>query len=157
MKKLIFTAALAATSLFGAEELIPPAPAPEVPKIVPLNTAKTAAKQPRSTEDMRERIARQRAMFEKHMAAQRERNEAKMLSIVKKYGLDDEKSRALVKELLDTMAPNRFRGQGRPGENRPGGGVRPPFNPAVQPKPFNPAVQPTPVPPSPAMTAAPAK
>ena len=101
MKKLI-CAAVVAGSMFAmaeeaakAETLVVPAAA-ETGKVVP----KRAKMSPEQRQKMREMAEKRRAEF---MA----KKEAQVLEIVKKYVPEEEKAKALVKELQDAMMAGR--------------------------------------------------
>lgn len=117
MKKLVFSALMAGAMVaFGAEETAKPA----APAAAPVAVAAPAKRQ--ITPEQR---AAMRAKFEQRMAARKAEMEKKSLEIIKKYGLDDEKAKALLAELETAMRPTR-----RP---RPANMKRPAAKPAAAP------------------------
>lgn len=115
MKKLIFAALVAGTAFVFAEEAAKPA-APAAP---------AAVKAPARRQITPEQRAEMRAKFEQRMAARKAEMEKRSLEIIKKYGLDDEKAKALLAELETAMRPSR-----RP---RPNMTKRPAAKPAAAP------------------------
>ncbi len=101
MKKLITAAILAGSMVAMAEEaVVKPA------ETTPVAAGKQAVKvvKPTITPEMR---AERRAKREQLIAQRKAELEKKCLEIIKKYGLDDEKAKALMKELQDAMRPTR--------------------------------------------------
>ena len=103
MKKLI-CAAVAAGSMFvmaeeatKAEVKTPVAPAAA-------EAVKVAPKHPQFTEEQRAKMREQR---EKFMAERKARMEAQILEVVKKYVPEEEKAKALVKELQEALVAGR--------------------------------------------------
>ena len=117
MKKLVFSVLLAGAMVAFAEEMAKPA--------APVAAAPTAVKAPVKRQITPEQRAAMRAKFEQRMAARKAEMEKKALEIIKKYGLDDEKAKALFSELETAMRPSR-----RP---RPNMMKRPAAKPAVAP------------------------
>ena len=115
MKKLIFAALVAGSAFAFADEAAKPA-AP---------AAAAAVKAPARRQITPEQRAAMRAKFEQRMAARKAEMEKKGLEIIKKYGLDDEKAKALLAELEAAMRPAR-----RP---RPNMTKRPAAKPATAP------------------------
>ena len=115
MKKLMYVAAAAliagcATSPeipLQSPEVAPPAPevAMPAPKVAtPVKEVKPAAKSFKITDEQRAKMREQR---EKFMAERRAKMEAQILEVVKKYVPKEEKAKALVKELQDTLMAGR--------------------------------------------------
>ena len=107
MKKLIFAVLIAGSAVAFAEEAKPTAPAAAAP---------VAVKAPARRQITPEQRAAMRAKFEQRMAARKAEMEKKGLEIIKKYGLDDEKAKALLAELEAAMKPSR---RPRPNMKRP--------------------------------------
>ena len=105
MKKLI-CAAIAAGSMVAMAEECATAKCDEAAKPAPVaaEAAKPAAKPFKMTDEQR---AKMRAQREKFMAEHKAQIEAKLLEVAKKYVPDEEKAKALVKELQDTMMAGR--------------------------------------------------
>ena len=105
MKKLI-CAAIAAGSMVAMAEECATAKCDEAAKPAPVaaEAAKPAAKPFKMTDEQR---AKMRAQREKFMAEHKAQMEAKLLEVAKKYVPDEEKAKALVKELQDTMMAGR--------------------------------------------------
>ena len=102
MKKLICAAIAAGSMVAMAEEAVKAeATSPVVPAA---EVAKPAAKSFKMTDEQR---AKMRAQREKFMAEHKAQMEAKLLEVAKKYVPDEEKAKALVKELQDTMMAGR--------------------------------------------------
>ena len=101
MKKLICAAVVAGSMFAMAEE----AAKTEV-KVAPAaaEAAKVAPKRSQITPEQRQKMREQR---EKFMAERKAKMEAKVLEIVKKYVPEEEKAKALVKELQDVMMSGR--------------------------------------------------
>ena len=108
MKKLICAAVVAGSMFVMAED-----PAKTEVKAAPAaaETVKVAPKRPQITEEQRQKMREQR---EKFMAERKAKMEAQVLEIVKKYVPEEEKAKALVKELEDTMMSGRRNMMRRP-------------------------------------------
>ena len=108
MKKLICVA-IAAGSMVAMAEECATAKCAETAKSaeaapVAVEAAKPAAKPFKMTEEQRAKFREQR---EKFMAERKAQMEAKLLEVVKKYVPEEEKAKALVKELQDAMMAGR--------------------------------------------------
>ena len=101
MKKLI-CAAVVAGSMFAMAEEAAKAEAPAVPAAA--EAVKVAPKRPQFSAEQRQKMREQR---EKFMAERKAKMEAQMLEIVKKYVPEEEKAKALVKELQDALMAGR--------------------------------------------------
>ena len=101
MKKLI-CAAIVAGSMFAMAEEAQKAEAPAAPAAA--EAVKVAPKRPQITEEQRAKMREQR---EKFMAERKAKMEAQMLEVVKKYVPEEEKAKALIKELQDAMMSGR--------------------------------------------------
>ena len=101
MKKLI-CAAIAAGSMCVMAEETAKAEAPAVPAAA--EAVKAAPKRPQITEEQRQKMREQRAKF---MAERKAKVEAQILEVVKKYVPEEEKAKALVKELQEAMMAGR--------------------------------------------------
>ena len=101
MKKLICAAIVAGSMVAMADEAAKKdgAAAPAVAESV-----KVAPKRPQISEEQRAKMREQR---EKFMAERKAKMEAKLLEVVKKYVPEEEKAKALVKELQDAMMAGR--------------------------------------------------
>ena len=108
MKKLIVAAMIAGSMMVMAEEAGKPAEAPKA-------AATTATAVPRRQITPEQRAA-MKAKFEERMAARKAEMEKKALDVIKKYGLDDEKAKALLADLEAVMKPAR---RPRPNMKRP--------------------------------------
>ena len=108
MKKLI-CATVVAGSMFVMAEEAAKAEAPAAPAAA--ETVKVAPKRPQITEAQRQKMREQR---EKFMAERKAKMEAQVLEIVKKYVPEDEKAKALVKELQDALMSGRRNMMRRP-------------------------------------------
>ena len=108
MKKLI-CAAVVAGSMFAMAEEAAKAEAPAVPAAA--EAVKVAPKRPQITPEQRQKMREQR---EKFMAERKAKMEAQVLEIVKKYVSEEEKAKALVKELQDVMMAGRRNMMRRP-------------------------------------------
>ncbi|MBO7721337.1 MAG: hypothetical protein J6T01_02930 [Kiritimatiellae bacterium] len=108
MKKLICAVAMAGAMFAMADEAktasaaVPSAPAAEVK--ADKASAPSGANRRALTDEQRAKFREQR---EKFMAERRAAMDAKMLEVIKKYGLDDEKAKALLKDLRDAIRPPR--------------------------------------------------
>ena len=97
MKKLICAALVAGSMVVLAEDASKPAEAAAAPTV--------EAAKPKRPQLTPEQIAARKAKFEKRMAERKAAMETKALEIIKKYGLDDEKAKALFNELQDVVRP----------------------------------------------------
>ena len=113
MNKLICAAIVAASMCAMAEEAKKDAAPAAAPAAVAANPAVPA--RPQMTEEMR---AKMRERREKFMAERKAAMEAKLLEVVKKYVPDEDKAKALVKELQESMMGARRQMMNRP-MNRP--------------------------------------
>ena len=100
MKKLICAAVVAGSMFVMAEE----AAKAEVKAPVAAAAVKAAPKRPQITEEQRAKMREQR---EKFMAERKAKMEAQMLEVVKKYVPEEEKAKALIKELQDMLMAGR--------------------------------------------------
>jgi len=100
MKKLIF-AAFVAGSMFATAEEAAPATAVAAPAV------ETVRKVPARQQITPEQRAKMREQREKFMAERKAAMEAKMLEVIKKYVPEEEKAKALVKELQEAMTAGR--------------------------------------------------
>ena len=107
MKKLICAAIVAGSMFAMAEE----APKAEAAAPVAAEAVKKAPRRPQITPEQRQKMREQR---EKFMAERKAKMEAQVLEIVKKYVTEEEKAKALVKELQDTMMSGRRNMMRRP-------------------------------------------
>lgn len=102
MKKLICAAivvgSMSAMAAEAPKDAVPVAPAP---------TAAEAAKSTKPARPTPEQLEKMREQRVKALAERRAEMEAKMLAVIKKYGLDDEKGKALIKDLQDVMMQGR--------------------------------------------------
>ena len=114
MKKLI-CAAVVAGSMFVMAEEAEKAEAPAVPAAA--EAVKVAPKGPRISAEQRQKMREQR---EKFMAERKAKMEAQILEIVKKYVPEEEKAKALVKELQDTLMAGRRNMMRPPRPPKPG-------------------------------------
>ena len=108
MKKLI-CAAVVAGSMFAMAEEAAKAEAPAVPAAA--EAVKAAPRRPQITPEQRQKMREQR---EKFMAERKAKMEAQILEVVKKYVPEEEKAKALVKELQDTLMAGRRNMMRRP-------------------------------------------
>ena len=101
MKKLICAAVVAGSMFAMAEESAKKdgAAAPAAAEAV-----KVAPKRSQISEEQRAKMREQR---EKFMAERKAKMEAQFLEVVKKYVPEEEKAKALVKELQETMTAGR--------------------------------------------------
>ena len=106
MKKLICAAVVAGSMFAMAEEA---AKAPAVPAAA--DAVKAAPKRPQISEEQRAKMREQR---EKFMAERKAKMEEQILEVVKKYIPEEEKDKALVKELQDAMMSGRRNMMRRP-------------------------------------------
>ena len=121
MKKLICAAVVAGSMFATAEEAAKAEAAPAAP--VAAEAVKEAPKRPQMTAEQR---AEMRARFEKRRSEMRAEMDKKMVEVIKKYGLDDEKANALWKDLQETMK------NGRRNMMRPGRPMKKPADPAAK-------------------------
>lgn len=99
MKKLVCAALVAASMVAMADEAKKAESAPaDAAKAAPV-----AARQQMTPEQR----AEMRAKFEKMRAERKAQMEAKLLEVVKKYVPEEEKAKALLKELQEAMTANR--------------------------------------------------
>ena len=108
MKKLICAAVVAGSMVAMAEEAAKAA-APAAPAAA--EAVKVAPKRPQITPEQRAKMREQR---EKLMADRKAKMEAQILEVVKKYVPEEEKAKALVKELQDTLMAGRRNMMRRP-------------------------------------------
>ena len=108
MKKLICAAVVAGSMVAMAEEAAK-AEAPAVPAAA--EAVKVAPKRPQISAEQRQKMREQR---EKFMAERKAKMEAQVLEIVKKYVPEEEKAKALVKELEDVLMAGRRNMMRRP-------------------------------------------
>ena len=108
MKKLI-CAVLVAGSMVAMAEETSKAEAPAVPAAT--EAVKVAPRRPQITPEQRQKMREQR---EKFMAERKAKMEAQVLEIVKKYVPEEEKAKALVKELQDAIMAGRRNMMRRP-------------------------------------------
>ena len=116
MKRLI-CAAVVAASMFAMAEETAKAEAPAAPAAA--EAVKVAPKRPQISAEQRQKMREQR---EKFMAERKAKMEAQILEIVKKYVPEEEKAKALVKELQDAMMAGRrnmMRRPPKPGVEKP--------------------------------------
>ena len=106
MKKLICAAVVAGSMFVMAEETAKKEATAAVPAAA--EAVKEAPKRPQLTDEQRA----QREKFMKRRAEMKAEMDKKMVEVIKKYGLDDEKANALWKEMQETMKNGR-RGQMR--------------------------------------------
>ena len=114
MKKLICAAVLAGSMFVMAEEAAKEE-APAAPAAA--EAVKVAPRRPQITPEQRQKMREQR---EKFMAERKAKMEAQVLEIVKKYVPDEEKAKALVKELQDVMMSSRRNMMRPPRPPKPG-------------------------------------
>ena len=100
MKKLICAAIVAGSMFAMAEE----APKAEAAAPAAAEAVKAVPKRPQITPEQRQKMREQR---EKFMAERKAKMEQQLLEVVKKYVPEEEKAKALVKELLDTLMAGR--------------------------------------------------
>ena len=102
MKKLVCAAFVAASMVALAEE------AEKKPAAAPAATAEVkaapAANRPQLTDEQRQKMREQR---EKFMAERKAKMEAKLLEVIKKYVPEDDKAKALLKDLQEAMMAGR--------------------------------------------------
>ena len=108
MKKLI-CAAVVAGSMFAMAEESAKSEAKAAPAAA--EAVKVAPKRPQISAEQRAKMREQR---EKFMAERKAKMEAQVLEIVKKYVSEEEKAKALVKELQDAMMAGRRNMMRRP-------------------------------------------
>ena len=101
MKKLICAAVVAGSMFAMADEAakVETKAAPAAAEAV-----KVAPKRPQFSEEQRAKMREQR---EKFMAERKAKMEQQLLEVVKKYVPEEEKAKALVKELQEAMMPGR--------------------------------------------------
>ena len=103
MKKLICAAIVAGSMVAMAEE----APKAEAAAPAAAEAVKVAPKRAKMSAEQREQRQKMREMAEKRRAERNAKMEAQVLEIVKKYVPEEEKAKALVKELQDAMMAGR--------------------------------------------------
>ena len=101
MKKLICAAVVAGSMFAMAEE---PAKSEVKADSAAAEAVTVAPKRPQISEEQRAKMREQR---EKFMAERKAKMEVQILEVVKKYVPEEEKAKALVKELQDTMMAGR--------------------------------------------------
>ena len=101
MKKLICAAVIAGSMFVMAEEAAK-AEAKAAPAAA--EAVKVAPKRHQITEEQRAKMREQR---EKFMAERKAKMEAQLLEVVKKYVPEEEKAKALIKELQDALMSGR--------------------------------------------------
>ena len=109
MKKLICAAVVAGSMFAMADEAAKKDAAPAAPAAA--EAVKAAPKRPQITPEQRQKMREQR---EKFMSERKAKMEAQMLEVVKKYVPDEEKAKALIKELQDAMMTGRRNMMRRP-------------------------------------------
>ena len=107
MKKLICAAVVAGSMFAMAEE----APKADAAAQVAAEAVKKAPQRRQITPEQRQKMREQR---EKFMAERKAKMEQQVLEIVKKYVPEEEKAKALVKELEDAMMSGRRNMMRRP-------------------------------------------
>ena len=107
MNKLICAAIVAGSMFAMAEE----APKAEAAAPAAVEAVKKAPRRSQLTPEQRQKMREQR---EKFMAERKAKMEAQVLEIVKKYVPEEEKAKALVKELQDAMMAGRRNMMRRP-------------------------------------------
>ena len=110
MKKLICAAIAAGSMVAMAEEAVKAEVKAPVASAA-VEAAKPAAKPFKMTDEQRAKMREQR---EKFMAERKAKMEAQVLEIVKKYVPEEEKAKALVKELQDALMAGRRNMMRRP-------------------------------------------
>ena len=115
MKKLICAAVVAGSMFAMADEAAKKDAAPAAPAAA--EAVKVAPKCPQISAEQRAKMREQR---EKFMAERRAKMEAQMLEVVKKYVPEEEKAKALVKELQDAMMAGRRNMMRPPRPPKPG-------------------------------------
>ena len=106
MKKLIVAAVLAVSMVAVADE------AAKAEAKAPAAAAATVKAPAKLTPEQRAEL---RAKRDKFIAERKAAMAQKMIEVIKKYGLDDEKAKALANELQETLRPAR-----RPRPNQKG-------------------------------------
>ena len=109
MKKLICAAVVAGSMFVMAEEAAKKADAPAAPAV-----AEAAQQAPARSQMTDEQRAQMREKFMQRRAAMKAEMDKKMIEVIKKYGLDDEKANALWKEIQETMKSGRRNPMRRP-------------------------------------------
>ena len=113
MKKLI-CAAVVAGSMFAMAEEAPKAEAAVSAVSAVSAAAEAVNKVPRRSQITPEQRQKMREQREKFMAERKAKMEAQVLEIVKKYVPEEEKAKALVKELQDALMAGRRNMMRRP-------------------------------------------
>ena len=116
MKKLICAAVVAGSMFVMAEE----APKAEAAAPAAVEAVKKAPKRSQLTPEQREQRQKMREQREKFMAERKAKMEAQALEIVRKYVPEEEKAKALVKELQDAMMAGRRNMMRPPRPPKPG-------------------------------------
>ena len=114
MKKRVCAAIVAASMCAMADEAKKDA-APAAPAAA-AEAKPMAAKRPQMSDEQRAKLLERR---EKFMAKYKADMEAKMLEVVKKYVPEEDKAKALIKELQEAMMGARRPMMNRPMKNRP--------------------------------------
>ena len=110
MKKLICAAVVAGSMFAMADEAVKAeVKAPAAPA-----AAEAVKAAPRRSQFSEEQRAKMREQREKFMAERKAKMEAQMLEVVKKYVPEEEKAKALIKELQDAMMAGRRNMMRRP-------------------------------------------
>ena len=107
MKKLICAAIVAGSMVAVAEE----AAKAETTPVAAAEAVKAAPQRRQITPEQRQKMREQR---EKFMAERKAKMEAQILEVVKKYVPEEEKAKALVKELQDVVMAGRRNMMRRP-------------------------------------------
>ena len=115
MNKLICAAIVAASMCAMADEAKKDA-APAAAPAAAAEAKPMMARRPQMTEEQRAKMREQR---EKFMAERKAAMEAKLLEVVKKYVPEEDKAKALVKDLQESMMGARRQMMPRPMMNRP--------------------------------------
>ena len=103
MKKLICAAVVAGSMFAMAEE----AANKDAVRVVQAKTGEAVEVAPKRPQFSEEQRAKMREQREKFMAERKAKMEAQMLEVVKKYVPEEEKAKALIKELQDAMMSGR--------------------------------------------------
>ena len=111
MKKLICSAVVAGSLFAMAEEAVKVEAAAPEKTAVTIEQQQALKRRSQITPEQRQKMREQR---EKFMAERKAKMEAQVLEIVKKYVPEEEKAKALVKELQDAMMSGRRNMMRRP-------------------------------------------
>lgn len=114
MKKLICAAVLAGSMFAVAEEAAKGAPGAEVKAPAAVKTAEAVKAQPRRFQMTEAQRAQMKARHEQFMANRKAEMEKKILEVVKKHVPDEEKAKALTKDLADALMASRRSMRPRP-------------------------------------------